>query len=197
MRPNSGVLMVAVHGERHRTGPTVGGFQPLGASFRSCMTHSCGPASGSDSRAHRHELLRRARGCTLEIGSGTGLNLAHYPDDLDELVLIEPDPAMHSRLGEEAEPQPRPGPLGRRRRRSACRSPTDRSTPSCSTSAVHRRRSRCRPAGDRSGVAPDGQLLFLEHVRSESPRLARWQDLLAAVASLRGRLSLQPGDGAS
>ena len=49
-------------------------------------------------RAHRQELLSRARGCTLEIGSGTGLNLAHYPDDLDELVLIEPDPAMHSRL---------------------------------------------------------------------------------------------------
>jgi hypothetical protein len=47
-------------------------------------------------RAHRKELLSRARGCTVEIGGGTGLNLPHYPDDLGELVLIEPDAAMRS-----------------------------------------------------------------------------------------------------
>jgi hypothetical protein len=29
-------------------------------------------------RAHRQELLSRARGCTLEIGCGTGLNLAQH-----------------------------------------------------------------------------------------------------------------------
>ena len=49
-------------------------------------------------RAHRKALLSRARGCTLEIGSGTGLNLPHYPDDLDDLILAEPDAAMRSRL---------------------------------------------------------------------------------------------------
>ena len=77
-------------------------------------------------RGHRKELLSRARGCTLEIGSGTGLNLPHYPDDLDELVLAEPDAAMRSALkrGWAAA-------VGGRgwltRRRSGCRSPTDRS----------------------------------------------------------------------
>ena len=49
-------------------------------------------------RRHRQDLLIRARGRTLEIGSGTGLNLAHYPDDLDDLVLAEPDPSMRKRL---------------------------------------------------------------------------------------------------
>src|SRR5262249_30049792 len=49
-------------------------------------------------RAHRHDLLRRARGRTVDIGSGTGLNLAHYQDDLDELIMVEPDAAMRSRL---------------------------------------------------------------------------------------------------
>src|ERR1700712_3154040 len=49
-------------------------------------------------RRHRHELLSQARGRTLEIGSGTGLNLVHYPDDLDDLVLAEPDPSMRKRL---------------------------------------------------------------------------------------------------
>ena len=49
-------------------------------------------------RRHRHDLLTQARGRTLEIGSGTGLNLLHYPDDLDGLVLAEPDPSMRRRL---------------------------------------------------------------------------------------------------
>jgi Methyltransferase domain len=49
-------------------------------------------------RRYRQELLIRARGRTLEIGSGTGLNLAHYPDDVDDLVLAEPDPSMRKRL---------------------------------------------------------------------------------------------------
>jgi hypothetical protein len=49
-------------------------------------------------RAQREELLSHARGCTVEIGGGTGLNLPHYPDDLDELVLVEPDAAMRVRL---------------------------------------------------------------------------------------------------
>src|SRR4051794_18656879 len=49
-------------------------------------------------RALREELLGRARGRTVDIGSGTGLNLAHYPDDLDELIVAEPDRPMRSRL---------------------------------------------------------------------------------------------------
>jgi hypothetical protein len=49
-------------------------------------------------RAHREALLSHARGCTVEIGTGTGLNLPHYPHDLDDLVLAEPDTAMRSRL---------------------------------------------------------------------------------------------------
>ena len=44
-------------------------------------------------------------------------------------------------------------------------------------------------------LRPDGQFLFFEHVRSDSPTLASWQDrLVRAVASLRERLSLQPRD---
>jgi len=40
----------------------------------------------------REALLAGARGATIEIGAGTGLNLAHYPASLDRLVLVEPDP---------------------------------------------------------------------------------------------------------
>ena len=36
-------------------------------------------------REIRAELLRSASGRTLEIGAGTGLNLAHYPEAVSEL----------------------------------------------------------------------------------------------------------------
>lgn len=45
----------------------------------------------------RAELLRDVTGRVLELGAGTGANLAHFPP-LDELVLTEPDPAMRRRL---------------------------------------------------------------------------------------------------
>ncbi len=46
----------------------------------------------------RAELLRQAKGQVLELGAGTGLNLPHYPDRLEELVLTEPSPPMVARL---------------------------------------------------------------------------------------------------
>jgi ubiquinone/menaquinone biosynthesis C-methylase UbiE len=46
----------------------------------------------------RAELLREARGRVLEIGAGTGLNVVHYPAGLSELILAEPDEAMSARL---------------------------------------------------------------------------------------------------
>ncbi|PQP53873.1 methyltransferase type 11, partial [Mycolicibacterium austroafricanum] len=36
-------------------------------------------------RKRRSELLADARGRVVEIGAGTGLNVAHYPNDIAEL----------------------------------------------------------------------------------------------------------------
>lgn len=49
-------------------------------------------------RQQRRELLAGARGRVLEIGAGTGLNVPHYPAGLTELVLAEPDASMRRRL---------------------------------------------------------------------------------------------------
>jgi SAM-dependent methyltransferase len=44
-------------------------------------------------------------------------------------------------------------------------------------------------------LRPDGQLLFIEHVRAESPALAYWQDRLLYLWRRFAPLPLQPSDG--
>ncbi len=50
----------------------------------------------------RAGLLAQARGRTLELGAGTGLNLDHYPPAVTELVLTEPEAPMAARLEQRA-----------------------------------------------------------------------------------------------
>ena len=55
-----------------------------------------GERAGMASR--RKELLGEAGGRVLELGAGTGLNLPHYPDEIEELTLTEPSAPMLPRL---------------------------------------------------------------------------------------------------
>ena len=97
-------------------------------------------------RKHRKELLERSAGCTVEIGAGTGLNLAHYPDDLSGLVLVEPDSAMRRRLAKRlAAPLPS-GAAGRRTGGAAAVPRWIHRHGRLDLGVVHRGRSRCRPA---------------------------------------------------
>jgi ubiquinone/menaquinone biosynthesis C-methylase UbiE len=129
--------------------------------------------------AQRKQLLGRARGRTVEIGSGTGLNLRHYPDDLDELFLVEPDPEMRARLEKRLSQGGRSAKL--------VDAPAER-LPFADGSVDTVVSTFVLCTVDVPDLAlreimrvlrPDGQLLFIEHVRSESPILAYWQDLLA------------------
>jgi SAM-dependent methyltransferase len=130
-------------------------------------------------RGHRKELLSRARGCTVEIGGGTGLNLPCYPDDLDELAVAEPDAAMRSRLGKR---------LSRSGRRARLVDAPAERLPFADGSVDTVVSTLVLCTVDAPDLAlqeiarvlrPDGQLLFIEHVRSDSPALAGWQDRLA------------------
>ena len=152
---------------------------PGRAPSRPCTTPSCGSASGRDCASTARSCSSDRAGCTIEIGAGTGLNLAHYPDDLDELVLVEPDAAMRRRLAER---------LARSRRRARLvDAPAEQLPfPDGSIDTVVSTFVLCTvDAPDLAlreivrVLQPDGQLLFIEHVRSDSPRLARWQDRLA------------------
>jgi SAM-dependent methyltransferase len=107
--------------------------------------------------AGRKALIGRLRGAVLEIGGGTGANLPFYGDGVDDLVITEPEE-----------------PMARRLERKLARFDYVVSTlvlctvddPVDALAEIHRL------------LKPDGHLVFLEHVRSDDPRLARWQDVL-------------------
>ena len=129
-------------------------------------------------RSRRSALLGKARGRVVEIGAGTGLNVAHYPDGIAELVLTEPDAAMRRRLARRLQ---RHGRVARIVDAPAERLPlADSSVDTVVSTLV-----LCTvpdPELTLSEIArvlrPDGQLLFVEHVRASSRFLAACQDYL-------------------
>jgi ubiquinone/menaquinone biosynthesis C-methylase UbiE len=44
---------------------------------------------------YREEVLSQVSGNVLEIGFGTGLNLPHYPETVEKLTTVDPNPGMN------------------------------------------------------------------------------------------------------
>jgi len=126
----------------------------------------------------RRALLAHARGRVLELGAGTGFNVAHYPSAVEELVLTEPSAGMLSRAMRRALTAGFPV---RAVQTAAERLPfEDASFDTVVTTLV-----LCSVddqdrvlAEIRRVLRPDGRFLFIEHVRSDDASLARWQDRL-------------------
>jgi ubiquinone/menaquinone biosynthesis C-methylase UbiE len=131
----------------------------------------------------RAELLREARGRTLEIGAGTGLNLSHYTEAVTKLVLTEPDPFMARRLRDRLAADP-PSPATV----EIVEAPAERLPfEARSFDTVVSTLVLCTVDAPDRAIAeivrvlddPAGRLLCIEHVRSPDSRgLARWQDRL-------------------
>jgi ubiquinone/menaquinone biosynthesis C-methylase UbiE len=129
----------------------------------------------------RRELLSSASGRVLELGAGTGHNLEHYTDAVTELVLAEPDPNMAKLLRERLETEG-----------TAAGNPSVIEAPAeelpfddGSFDAVVATLVLCTVEDPARAVAEarrvlveGGRFLYLEHVRSARPGLARWQDWL-------------------
>ena len=129
-------------------------------------------------RRRRSTLLGGARGRVVEIGAGTGLNVAHYPDGIAELVLVEPEPAMRRRLARRLQ---RPAHVARIVDAPGERLPVaDTSVDTVvSTLVLCTVNDPERALREIARVLrPDGQLLFIEHVRASSRFLAARQDNL-------------------
>lgn len=129
-------------------------------------------------REHRSALLARVNGAVLEVGGGTGANLPFYGRAVDELVVTEPEEAMARRLEANLAAHALPA--------RVVRAPAEE-LPFASDSfdAVVSTLVLCTVDDPVQALAevhrvlrPGGRLVFLEHVRSDDPALARWQDRL-------------------
>ncbi|MGK7914429.1 MAG: class I SAM-dependent methyltransferase, partial [Prochloraceae cyanobacterium] len=47
------------------------------------------------SSQYRQQVLSGVSGEVLEIGFGTGLNLTHYPENINKITAIDPNPGMN------------------------------------------------------------------------------------------------------
>jgi ubiquinone/menaquinone biosynthesis C-methylase UbiE len=127
-------------------------------------------------RDMRRGLLADAGGAVLEIGAGTGANLAHYNGNLESLVFAEPEPAMLKRLLAKARDQ---APLATILRAPAEDLPFEDASfdTVVSTLVLCGVDDQARSVREiRRVLRPGGRFLFLEHVRSDDPALARFQD---------------------
>jgi ubiquinone/menaquinone biosynthesis C-methylase UbiE len=132
-------------------------------------------------RGHREALIDRARGGVLEIGGGTGANLPFYGEGVGELVLTEPEEPMARRLERKLAGYSLPA---RVVRAPAEQLPFEDGSFDfvVSTLVLCTVDDPARALGEIHRVLkPGGELVFLEHVRSDDPRLARWQDRLHGI----------------
>ena len=126
----------------------------------------------------RAEFLAPAYGKTVEIGTGTGLNLPHYPPGVTELILTEPYPHMVSKLEEKVRHDPRRIQLTVA---SADKLPfEDGSIDTVAAAMILCTVPDPEPAlrEIERVLKPGGQYLFLEHVRNPDPKVARKQDII-------------------
>jgi ubiquinone/menaquinone biosynthesis C-methylase UbiE len=129
-------------------------------------------------RPRRERLLGSARGRVLEIGAGTGANLPFYAEGVEAITVAEPEAPMARKLARRLREQ--------RRGIALVQAPAEQLPfgdaqfdTVVSTLVLCTVRDLTRALSEVGRVLkPAGRLLFIEHVRSEEPRLAAWQDRL-------------------
>jgi len=131
--------------------------------------------------AYRARVVPAAQGRVLEIGIGSGLNLAYYGTAVEQIIGLDPSPKLLAMAREAARQTAIPLELIEN---SAEAIPLyNRSIDTivttwtmCSIPDVQRALGEMRRI-----LKPEGRLLFVEHGRSPDVRVRRWQDRLTPV----------------
>jgi ubiquinone/menaquinone biosynthesis C-methylase UbiE len=149
-----------------------------GRLFAACYDPVLSHSEEGELGEHRDEVIARAAGRVLEIGAGTGLNLAHYRDGVTELVLSEPFDPMAAKLRAKLTAD---GHGARVVDAAAEQLPFEADSFDVVVSTLV----LCTVDDQEAALnevarvlRPGGRLLFIEHVRASEERLARWQDRL-------------------
>jgi ubiquinone/menaquinone biosynthesis C-methylase UbiE len=124
----------------------------------------------------RQGLLAQASGTVLEIGGGTGANLPYYGPQVTSLTVTEPEPAMLRRLEKRVSEK---APATKVVRAAAEQLPfeDDSSDTVVSTLVLCGVSDQTQALAEiRRVLKPGGRLIFIEHVRSDDPGYARFQD---------------------
>jgi ubiquinone/menaquinone biosynthesis C-methylase UbiE len=130
---------------------------------------------------HRRRLLAGLRGEVLEVGAGNGLNFAHYPPDVTRVLAVEPEPRLRKIARGNAERASVPVEVvdGVAERLPAGDGAFDAAVASLVLCSV---RDQAVALGElRRVIRPGGELRFLEHVRAQTPGLARLQRVADAT----------------
>jgi ubiquinone/menaquinone biosynthesis C-methylase UbiE len=151
-------------------GPTVN--HPIWSRF---LARFMGDIEAKGNAEHRQENLAGVRGRVIELGAGTGLNFAHYPAEVTELVATEPEPYMRERAVAAAAGAPVPV--------TVVAWPAEAlAAPDASFDVGVVCLVLCCVRDQRQAldelvrvIRPGGELRYYEHVRADTPGLARVQ----------------------
>ncbi len=156
-----------------------------GRIFAAGYDHMMAGTEEATLRAHREALIPEARGRVLEIGGGTGANLGFY-NGVETLTLTEPEKPMIRRLEKRV---PDGSPRARLLRAPAEDLPFEDDSFDVAVSTLVLCTVDDQPRALRElrrVLRPGGRLLFIEHVRADDERLARWQDRLNGLQTRVG-----------
>src|SRR3954462_11566053 len=64
--------------------------------FAGCYPRIPAGVESHGAAEHRRELLDGITGRVIEVGAGPGINFAHYPDTVTEVVAVEPEPKLRA-----------------------------------------------------------------------------------------------------
>lgn len=137
--------------------------------------------SGSDMAKYRQQLLSDVSGEVLEIGFGTGLNLAYYPDRVQKITTIDVNPGMNA--------------LAQKRIQAAAIAVNNQvlngerlPMPDNSFDSVVSTWTLCSIANVEQALSEihrvlklGGKFFFVEHGLSDDPKLQIWQNRLTPV----------------